>query len=97
MVAEYVKRMYHKDTLTDIWFWRDSSGNEVDFLVEEGTSLKVFEFKSGETIMPDMFRSLTRFDVISGNAVFAKTLVYGGSENQERSVGNVLSWKDFGW
>jgi len=25
MVAEYVKRMSHKNQLNDIWFWRDSA------------------------------------------------------------------------
>ena len=30
MMAEYVKRMHHKNEVEDIWFWRDSAGHEVD-------------------------------------------------------------------
>ncbi|MDV7393635.1 DUF4143 domain-containing protein, partial [Arthrospira platensis SPKY1] len=29
MIAEYNKRMSHKNEVDDLWFWRDSSGNEV--------------------------------------------------------------------
>ncbi|WP_211208401.1 ATP-binding protein [Belliella baltica] len=36
MIAEYVKQMHHANNVEDIWFWRDSGGNEVDLLVDKG-------------------------------------------------------------
>lgn len=34
MIAEYIKQLSHKNVVDDLWFWRGSSGNEVDFLIE---------------------------------------------------------------
>lgn len=94
MIAEYVKRMHHKNKVRDVWFWRDSEGHEVDMIIqEEGQKLNLIEFKATQTIMPDMFKGIAYFEKLSDREL-DKTLVYGGSDNQERSYGKVLSWKD---
>jgi hypothetical protein len=43
--------------------------------------------------MPDLFKGLAYFEKISGRKL-TKTLVYAGSENQERSQGKVKTWKN---
>ena len=96
MIAEFVKRMNHKYDLQDIWFWRDSAGYEIDLLVSGGQQTNLVEFKAGKTIMPDMFKGLSRFESLSGDKNLSKTLVYGGNERQSRALGEVLPWKDFG-
>lgn len=97
MIAEYLKRMYHKNELqTDIWFWRDVAGNEVDLLVQKPTGNEVFEIKATQTIMPDLFKGLNYFSNLAKEDDLKKTLVYGGLENQSRTAGKVISWKDFG-
>lgn len=93
MIAEYVKRMHHKNKVQDVWFWRDSEGHEVDMIMQEGQKLNLIEFKATQTIMPDMFKGIAYFEKLSDREL-DKTLVYGGSDNQERSYGKVLSWKD---
>lgn len=93
MIAEYVKRMYHKNKVNDVWFWRDSEGHEVDMIMQEGQKLNLIEFKATQTIMPDMFKGIAYFEKLSDRQL-DKTLVYGGNDNQERSYGKVLSWKD---
>ncbi len=96
MISEYVKRIYHTSGDADIWFWRDSAGNEVDLIIDDGINLKIIELKSGLTITPDLFKGLNWFENISKITNLEKTLVYGGDDNQSRSYGNVLSWADFG-
>ncbi|MBP1675811.1 MAG: family ATPase [Bacteroidetes bacterium] len=96
MVAEYVKRMYHTDQVEDVWYWRDSGGHEVDLIVQHGDVLEIVEFKATETIMPDLFKGLTYFETISKKINLKKMLVYAGNELQQRSVAEVLPWKDFG-
>jgi predicted AAA+ superfamily ATPase len=96
MVAEYVKRMYHTDQVEDVWYWRDSGGHEVDLIVQHGDVLEIVEFKATETIMPDLFKGLTYFETITKKINLKKTLVYAGNELQQRSVAEVLPWKDFG-
>jgi len=96
MISEYVKRMHHKNALQDIWFWRDSAGHEVDLVVQDGLTLNAIEFKSTQTVMPDLFKGLQYFEQLTKKVHLTKTLVYAGDDNQKRSVADVLSWKDFG-
>ncbi len=95
MIAEYVKRMYHTNEPADIWFWRDSAGHEVDFIIQEGLKLNLIEFKAGHTILPEMFKGLAYFEALAKNIRLTKSLVYGGSEPQSRAAGNVIPWKEF--
>lgn len=96
MIAEYVKRIHHKNNFQDVWFWRDSAGHEVDLIIQDGQQLNLVEMKAGQTIMSDMFKGLTWWENLSGLKDLTKKLVYGGNENQTRSWGNVLPWKEFG-
>lgn len=96
MIAEYVKRIHHKNNFQDAWFWRDSAGHEVDLIIQDGQHLNIVEIKAGQTIMSDMFKSLTWWENLSRRKNLSKTLVYGGKESQHRSLGDVLPWKEFG-
>jgi uncharacterized protein len=93
MIAEYIKRMYNKNKIRDVWFWRDAEGHEVDMIIQEGSKLNLIEFKATQTIMPDLFKGLAYFEKLSDREI-TKTLVYGGDDNQERSQGRIVSWKD---
>lgn len=96
MIAEYVKRMYHKNSLQDIWFWRDSAGHEVDMVVQEGLTINLFEIKATQTIMSDLFKGLQYFEQNSKRENLTKSLVYAGTDYQERTVANVIPWLIFG-
>lgn len=96
MIAEYVKRMYHKNEAQDIWFWRDAAGHEVDLVVQNGFRLCLTEFKSTQTIMSDLFKGLYYFENLTKSEGLHKTLVYAGDENQQRTNVDVLTWSDFG-
>lgn len=96
MISEYVKRIHHKYNFQDVWFWRDSTGHEVDLIIQNGLQLNLVEIKASQTIMSDMFDGLNRLEKLSGKKDLIKTLVYGGNEQQTRSLGEVIPWKDFG-
>ncbi|MDO5665112.1 MAG: ATP-binding protein [Bacteroidia bacterium] len=97
VVSEYVKRMHHKnEKQIDPWFWRDSHGNEVDLLIEKPQYTEIVEIKATETIMSDLFKGLNYFSNQAKDENLKKTLVYGGLENQQRTIADVVSWKDFG-
>ena len=96
MISEYVKRIHHKYNFQDVWFWRDSAGHEVDFIIQDGLQLNFVEIKAGQTIMSDMFDWLNWLENLSGKKGLTKTLVYGGKDRQSRSLGEVLPWNEFG-
>jgi predicted AAA+ superfamily ATPase len=96
MIAEYIKRMHHKNEVQDCWFWRDSAGHEVDLVVQNGLTLDLVEFKSTQTIMSDLFKGLQYFENLAKDIPLTKTLVYSGSEYQKRTVADVVPWRAFG-
>ena len=96
MIAEYVKRINHKNNFQDVWFWRDSAGHEVDLIIQDGQQLNIAEIKAGQTVFSDMFNGLIWWENLSGRKDLHKTLVYGGNEQQKRSLGEVIPWKEFG-
>lgn len=96
MISEYVKQMYHQNNLKDLWFWRDSAGHEVDFMIEDDNGFQIVEFKASMTVLSDMFKGLDYFEELSGWDNLSKSLVYGGNEAQNRTKAKVIPWKEFG-
>jgi len=96
MIAEYVKQMHHQNNPEDLWFWRDTHGNEIDLIVDKGDQMDIIEFKASQTIKTQMFDGLSKFEEISQIKNLNKSLVYGGDTSQKRSAGNLVAWRDFG-
>ena len=95
IVAEFHKQMHHTYQNQSPWFWRDNHGDEVDLLLDQGLTLDVFEIKASETILTENFKGLAKFEQISDVPLTAKGLIYAGDHNQNRSYGQVISWRDF--
>lgn len=96
IVSEYIKMRHHAGLVPNAYFWRDNTGHEIDLLLEEGERLKAVEIKSGETIHPDFFNGLDYFRNLSMLPIEDLFLIYGGLQNYQRTVANVLSWKNIG-
>ncbi|MCH7524477.1 MAG: ATP-binding protein [Bacteroidetes bacterium] len=94
VITEHLKNRLNIGLQLSSYFWRDSSGNEIDLLVEEAKTLKIVEIKSGKTIKTDFFKGLNKFEKLANNFIVKKLLVYGGNESQKRSHVQILSWKD---
>lgn len=94
IVAEKVKQKYHTNSMDDFWFFRDSAGHEVDLIVQKDDIMEINEIKATETISQDLFKELTYFENLSKENIEEKNVIYGGNQNQKRSLGNVISWLD---
>jgi uncharacterized protein len=92
IIAEFYKQNLHQYAHKDFYFWRDSNGNEVDFVIPNATILDIFEIKSSQTIMSDQFKGLDFLQNIAAN-IGTKTLIYGGLENQARTNYVVKGWR----
>jgi predicted AAA+ superfamily ATPase len=85
VIVDFLKRRYNNGMLNNLFFWRDSTGNEVDLLLEGGISRLAVEIKSGQTLSEDSFRGLqfwNRLTQTEGGYV-----IYGGDTVQRRSNG----------
>ena len=94
VVAELLKARTNHGKNSNIYFFRDNVGNEVDVLLENGTSIKPVEIKLGSTINDDYFKSLRYYQKINRKNSLKPALIYGGNENQRRGMFDIFSYKN---
>lgn len=93
IIADLYKQYCNVGTRPPIYFWRGSNELfEVDCILDQGNTLYPIEIKSGETIASDFFKGLTYWNSLALTSPDNGYLIYGGSEVQQRSVGNVFGW-----
>ena len=93
VIAEYRKIIAHTGRRPHMYFWRDSSGTEVDLVVEHGRELSAVEIKSGATLNTEFFRSLKLFQKYSDTPPERCHLVYGGEIEHVGRPARVWSWR----
>ena len=92
IISEIMKRKLSQGQSAGVHFWRDKNGNEIDCLLESEGSLLPIEIKSGRTVSSDYFKGTDYFLKLAGNLALKPCIVYGGTENQQRTTANVVSW-----
>ena len=96
VVAEYWKAAMSAGRTDALFFWRDSTGNEVDLLIEDGMRLIPIEVKSGATLNGDFLRGLKRFAEFAGEDSHDPALIYGGEGGMSWQGVRVMGWKEAG-
>lgn len=90
VVGEAFKQCAHAGLSDRFWFYRDSNGNEVDLLAEDGAQLSAWEVKSAMTLSSDFFKGLA---VLEKNAaVKSKSIVYCGEKRTRRNDTEIVPW-----
>ena len=92
IISEIMKRRLSQGQSAGVHFWRDKNGNEIDCLLESKGSLLPIEIKSGRTVSSDYFKGTDYFLKLAGNLASKPCIVYGGTENQQRTTADVISW-----
>ena len=96
VVAEMFKQYYHYGKRPRLSFYRDSSGNEVDLVLERGQDLFPIEIKSGQTVSKQFFQGLNRFSGVVGDRIKRGVVVYAGESKQLRSDWETWPVKEMG-
>ncbi len=94
IIGEILKHISNTNQRRRIFFWRDKTGREVDFVMEKGAEIIAGEIKSAKTVNEIMFRDLNYFCGLSKTGTDKGILIYGGDKNQNRSHCEIFSWKN---
>jgi len=92
VISELFKDIQHRAEQLSLYFWRDSTGHEIDLILDQGSHLTAIEIKSGETRAADFFDPLRFWRALPDQTEAPAALVYGGSESLSRNQGTVYSW-----
>lgn len=60
LLNEFIKFKYNYNAAFDIYFYRDSNGNETDIILESGGRFFLFEIKATQTLKLEHTRDLSR-------------------------------------
>lgn len=96
IVSELMKTRFNRMLNVVFYFWRDSSGNEIDVIADYGDKMMPVEIKSGQTLNRDFFTGLKRWTALAGDQALAPTLVYGGTETVRHKEVRVFNWRNAG-
>lgn len=92
VITELVKSRFNHGLPSNMFFWRDQSGCEVDVIAEWGAELKAIEIKSSSTFQASDIKNLNQFSKLSNTA--SKYVVYAGDEQHNYLGTNIVSIKD---
>lgn len=94
IVAELLKARLNQGKNNNIYFFRDNVGNEIDVILEDGTSVKPVEIKLGSTISNDFFKGLRYYQKVNRKNSTRPALIYGGKDDQRRGEFDVFSYRN---
>ena len=83
VVGEIMKGAINRGRRPDLFFYRDSKGNEVDLLVREGGRIFPVEIKSSETFTRDFLRGLEHFKALGLPRTARGLVLYNGEPEFE--------------
>jgi len=96
VVSQTLKHRWNQGLASDIFFWRDNHGTEIDLMFEQAGALHAVEIKSGATFSPDWLRGLDRWRRYAGAAAASPVLVHGGRDSFFVDGVHVLAWSKLG-
>lgn len=85
IISELLKSRYHAGLESNLYYWRDNTGHEIDIIVDQAGDLYPIEIKAGKTISSDYFKGLEFWNKLSGGK--SGTVIYAGHMTQKRSTG----------
>lgn len=95
IVMEALKQRYNKGKESNIFFFRDAKGNEIDLLIREAGELKAIEIKSSQTYAPSFEDVLKKTGSLLTTPVSKRAVVYAG--NMENAAADIalLNYRNF--
>ena len=91
VISEQKKRGHHIGKRSELYFFRDSNGLEVDLLMTGANKLYLTEIKSTRTFKPSLATSLNKIAKLS-DVNTEKYIIYGGEERFQFQDIAVKNW-----
>lgn len=93
-MLEIFKAHNAKGKSRNYYYWRDSNGNEIDLIIEQGNKVRCVEMKYSQTVKGEFIKSLHYLDNLTNDIKFQHYLMNTQDESQKRTNETIISWKD---
>lgn len=94
--SEILKFRHNRAETEDVYFWRDSQKNEIDFVFDQGPQSVALEVKSSQTVHRDHFKGLNLWRKMNPDANTKTILVLGANPAVSRQHDHhIEAWDTF--
>jgi len=87
IISELMKRRFNQGLDSNLYYYRDRHGYEIDIVAGTRDSLEMYEIKSAQTFTKDFLKNLRYINKLMDRRIKSMTLVYDGKE--EGTITNV--------
>ncbi len=94
IISELLKDRFHRGLRSNLYFWRDHKGVEIDCIMEQGDKLIALEIKSAKTYTESFFKNIAYLEKISDREIYQSVVIYGGDRSISTKWGELCSWKE---
>ncbi len=92
VILELQKNRFNAGMPSNLFFWRNNHGNEIDCIINKPNSPVAIEIKSGKTFTSNMIKGIKYWKKISTNNKNLY-LIYSGPFNLKQLDVQILNWK----
>ena len=94
IVGEHLKSRFNQGFPSNLYFWRDNVGLEVDLLLDEPEGLVPIEIKSSSTASESLLKGLKRWLKAAENNTQQPRLICDAAEGYVQSGVDIRRWQD---
>jgi len=94
VIVELMKGRFNRGKRSNLFFWRNNTGLEVDIIVEQAGTLMPIEIKSGATIASDWLKSIKTWLALAENSAANPQLIYGGNTPWRDDRIAIVPWRN---
>lgn len=92
IINELLKARFNNAKRSNLFFWRDNHGKEIDCIIEKANKLVPIEIKSSKTYQKEYFKNINYWNKLANNPKENSYLVYAGENDDVLPYGNLVSW-----
>jgi predicted AAA+ superfamily ATPase len=96
IALEIIKSSFNAVKEPDLYFFRDSAGNEIDFLQERGGYVVPIEVKASSTFSNDFLRNINYYRALPKANVRSPKILYAGTEQFMVEDVEIMPWTHAG-
>ncbi|MCM1170220.1 MAG: ATP-binding protein [Bacteroides sp.] len=94
VITEALKQRFNSAKQSNLSFYRDSHGNEVDLLLQKGNAFRALEIKSSSTYHPQFSKGLNHIEKVLGDRIEQKAVIYTGDSDKTNFQEQLLNYSD---
>ncbi len=81
VILEILKARLNRGKRPELFFYRDTHGNEADLIIRQARVLIPIEIKSAATFTPDFLKGIDHFTAVAGDQCAKGFVLYNGNEH----------------